>query len=82
MGDGQRREYGLVLCTDSFTLEEVVRLVNVLILRYNLKCTLHVNKKNYNRIYISRKSLSDLIIIIKPYIVPSMYYKLSIINNN
>ena len=53
--------------------------MNVLIIRYNLKCTLHKIGKGY-RIYISRKSMANLILIIKPYMDPSMYYKLGINN--
>lgn len=51
--------------------------MNVLIIKYNLKCTLHKssNKKVY-RIYISRKSLDKLKKIVKPYLIPSMLYKL------
>ena len=29
-------EYGLMLCTDSFTVQDIVRLMNVLIIRYNI----------------------------------------------
>lgn len=41
MGDGSRKNKGLLLCTDSFTIQEVVLLMNILIIKYNLKCTLH-----------------------------------------
>ena len=55
MGDGQRTESGLVLCTDSYTIKEVVFLVNVLIIRYNLICTIRENKIGKYRIYIRQK---------------------------
>lgn len=77
MGDGQRREYGLVLCTDSYTLQDVVRLVNVLIIRYNLICTLRENRPGQYRIYISHKSMSNLRGIVLPYFDDSMLYKLN-----
>ncbi len=76
MGDGQRRDEGLVLCTDSYTLQDVVRLINVLILRYNLICTLREPNKGQYRIYISHKSMSILRVIVLPYFVDSMLYKL------
>ena len=81
-GDGQRREYGLVICTDSFTLKDVVRLVNVLILRYKLICTIRENKSGQFRIYISSKSMSTLRSIVLPYFVDSMLYKLNVISKN
>lgn len=38
MGDGTGNSYkGLYLCTDSFTNYDVVRLMNVLLIRYNIK---------------------------------------------
>lgn len=80
MGDGTVKNQGLILCTDSYTLQDTVRLMNGLILRYELKCTLHKasNGKGY-RIYISRKSVGKVVEIVKPYLIPSMYYKVGII---
>lgn len=59
MGDGGLKSKGIYICTDSYT--HVVRLMNVLIIKYDLKCTLHEssNKSGY-RIYISIKSFSKL----------------------
>ncbi len=79
MGDGSYKSKGLVLCTDSFSLFEVVKLMNVLIIKYELKCTLHVEENRY-RIYISRTSMDKVVKIIKPYLIPSMYYKIGIAN--
>ena len=31
---------GLVLCTDSYTIQEVVKLMNVLKIKYNIICTI------------------------------------------
>lgn len=75
MGDGNYKSKGLSLCTDSFSIEDVVRLMNVLIIRYDLKCTLHKSNNNY-RIFISRNSMEKVVKIVKPYMIPSMYYKL------
>ncbi|RUS34417.1 homing endonuclease [Jimgerdemannia flammicorona] len=38
--DGSVQRHGLILCTDSFTIQEVVLLMNVLMVRYSLDCTL------------------------------------------
>ena len=53
MGDGVNyKGKGLGLATDSYTIQDTVRLMNVLIIRYNLKCSLHTRKKDQHRIYI------------------------------
>lgn len=80
MGDGTFKSKGISICTDSYTIQDVVRLMNVLILRYELKCTLHHktnNNKGY-RIYISRNSVAKVVKIVLPYLIPSMYYKVGI----
>jgi len=45
MGDGSVERHGLIICTDSYSIEDVIRLMNVLIIRYRLECTLRVRKK-------------------------------------
>lgn len=39
-GDGSAQRHGLIICTDSYTTPEVVRLINVLMIRYRLDCSL------------------------------------------
>lgn len=46
MGDGSSRSCELVLCTDSFTLSDVNLLLNVLMIKFNLECTLIQRDKN------------------------------------
>lgn len=83
MGDGYYLSNGIALCTDSYEVD-VIRLMNVLIIRYDLKCTLSRpaggrRQKNDNyRIYISRHSIEKVRTILKSHMVPSMYYKLGI----
>jgi len=77
MGDGSVSRHGLILCTDSYSLLDVVRLMNVLIIRYELVCTLHKKRENQYRIYISSKSIPRLQRIVGPYMHESMLYKLS-----
>lgn len=82
MGDGESRTSGLVLCTNSFTLQDVVRLMNVLIIRYRIQCVLRLkqqNKKTEYQIYIRQSSMPILRSIVTPYMHPSMYYKLKIV---
>lgn len=75
MGDGTANSNGLMLCTESYTVVDVVRLMNVLMIRYRLNCTLHNAVNDKPRIYIKHKSVKDLEAIISSYIVPSMEYK-------
>jgi len=75
-GDGSVSKKGLLLCTDSYSIEDVVRLVNVLIIRYNLICTIRLHRENQYRIYISERSLNSLKKLVLPYMVNSMKYKI------
>ena len=76
-GDGTNTGNGLRICTDSFTLHDCIKLINVLRIRYRLNATLHLYRGNY-RIYISKSSMPLLISIVFPYMTPSMYYKLGL----
>lgn len=77
MGDGTYRGGGIILCTDSYSLQDVVRWINVLIIRYRLNPAVHTDRGGY-RIYIPKNSMLILIPVVKPYRVPSMLYKLGI----
>ena len=67
MGDGTREPgYGVILCTDSFSLQDIVRLMNVLIIRYRLDCSLRKHGQ-FNRIYIRQRSMPLLRSIVTPY---------------
>lgn len=37
MGNGSARPHGLTICTNNYSLEDVVRLMNVLMIRYRLE---------------------------------------------
>lgn len=82
MGDGEARQSGLVLCTNSFPIKDVVRLMNVLIIRYGLDCILRLKKQNNKTeylIYIRQGSMPLLRTLVAPYLHPSMYYKLKLV---
>lgn len=76
MGDGSVQRSGLIICTDSYTLVDVVRLMNVLIVKYSLDCTMRRCRENQYRIYIGQNSMTLLIKIVSPYMYSSMLYKL------
>jgi hypothetical protein len=74
--DGKIDRSGLILCIDSYTLQEVIILINVLIIRYELICSIHRSRPGQYRIYISKKSMVNLSSIILPYMHSSMLYKI------
>ena len=77
MGDGGYvAKGGLHLCTHCFSVQEVVRLMNVFMVRYELICTLHQNKAGQYQIYISKKSMGKLRSIVRQHMEPSMLYKI------
>lgn len=78
MGDGSIQRHGLILCTDSYSVQDVVRIMNVLIIRYRLKCTLRYHRSTQSRIYISEQSMPLLRQIVKPYMCSSMLYKIKL----
>jgi hypothetical protein len=45
IGDGYNERGGLILCTDSYSLPDVISLMNVLQIRYRLVCTLRMHNK-------------------------------------
>ncbi len=40
MGDGSVERHGLILCTNSYSVQDLGRLMNVLMIRYGLECRL------------------------------------------
>ena len=79
MKDGSVSRHGLLLCTNSYSVQDVVQLINVLIIRYRLECNLRLQKQNNQigyRIYIQQSSMASLLNIVSPYMYPSMLYKL------
>ena len=76
MGDVSARPHGLIICTDSYSIQDIVRLINVLIIRYRLECTLRYVTPTQPRIYIRERSMHLLREIVKPHMCPSMLYKL------
>lgn len=94
MDDGsfsKHRNY-VIICTDSYSKEDVLRLILVLTNKFNLSyglitiaknknltTTLYEDQNNfYYRIRINKSSLPSLIKLVKPYFIPAMYYKLGL----
>lgn len=75
MSDGVSNQYGLTICTDCFTVQEVVTLINILIIRYNLNCSIHYLRGN-PRLYIKASSMENLRQLVLPRMIPFSQYKL------
>jgi len=80
MGDGNALTHGLIICTNSFVVEDVVRLMNVIMIRYRLNCKIREKRQSNNKIeymiLIRQDSMALLRTIVKPYMHSSMLYKL------
>jgi LAGLIDADG DNA endonuclease family len=81
MGDGAKKNKGIILCTDNFTFKEVIILMNILLLKFNIKSSIHL-EKNKPRIYVTYKELLRIWMALKPYIHESMLYKFGFIENS
>ena len=77
MQDGSRQaKQGINIATNNFSFQECTFLCNTLKDKYNLKCT--VVKSGFPgqwRISIWKESMTDLVAIVKPYIIDEMKYK-------
>jgi hypothetical protein len=77
MDDGYKSKKCLYICTESFSLNEIKILINILINKFNLECSYHKVTNGY-RIFIFSSSKANLIKLVKPYFIKEFYYKLNI----
>jgi len=75
MGDGAKKNKGITLCTDSFSFKEVIILMNILKIKYDINTSIHL-EKNKPRIYINRLELNKVLAEMKPFFTESMLYKI------
>ena len=78
MGDGywDTSNKTVVICTDNFTLQEVIMLINIFIIKFNINPSIHKEKNNF-RIYINEKDLKKIKQFIEPYFVDHFLYKIN-----
>ena len=86
MGDGAKLGKGIFLCTDSFSLTEVILLMNILKIKFDIDSTIHYRKSispidrktilYYPRIYINKSNLDKILLNIKPYFTKDFLYKI------
>lgn len=79
MDDGSAHNSGgCVLSTNSFTLSECEILQNAFFNKWGLVVSLHVQNTTQYRLYFGVKQMPFLTNLVRPYIVPTMLYKLHI----
>ena len=78
MDDGGRHGSGLHISVYAFTNEDVDKLIFTLQDKFNLKCSIHYNRKNKPCIYIFKESMDNLVKLVKPYFINDMLYKLGL----
>lgn len=78
MDDGSRQGSGLHLSVYAFNNEDVDKLMFTLQDKFNLRCSIHYNRDKKPRIYIFKESMCNLIILVKPYFIQDMLYKLGL----
>lgn len=66
---------GIVLNLQNFTCKELILLMNVFTIKFNIECRLHKSRNKYV-IYITKDSVKRIFNKIRPYIVDSMSYKI------
>jgi hypothetical protein len=73
--DGTKAYKDITLQTQSFSVKLVTFIVSVLIYKFNIKCSIHM-QRNQPTIYISSNSMKKIQNHILPYFCNSMKYKL------
>jgi hypothetical protein len=44
MVDGSAKSYDLILCTNSYSIQDIILLMNVLLIHYRLECSIHFKR--------------------------------------
>ncbi len=76
MDDGAADKNQLRINTQSFSLAENLWLIKFLQTKFGIKSTINVDRGKY-RLRIADSSMNLLKKLVTPYIIPSMFYKLS-----
>ena len=80
MDDGcKKNNYTLILSTDCFSKNSLKKLRKILKDKWNIRTRIKIkreNKKKYERLTIGSYDLVKFVNLIRPYIIPSMLYKI------
>ena len=75
------KDRGVKFATDSFTKQEVTKLESILNKKFGLVTTIHKEIRGgytYHSIYVKKESLLLFKEIVKPFLLPSMLYKIGL----
>lgn len=77
MDDGSKSRESARIATNNFTIDEIEKLCLILENKYNIKTSVQSNGKSKGHIlYIYKNSMENFSKIVKPFMLPSLYYKL------
>lgn len=78
MDDGSKLGKGAKIATNGYELSELKSIIIILKEKYNLEASYHKGAVNKGHtIYIRKKSMPIFVDLVKPYMLPSMLYKLA-----
>lgn len=75
MGNGSKKNKGTILCTDSFSFQEVVLLMNILRIKFDLETRIFL-EKGRPRIFIPEKELKKIRAQLVPFMIKEFLYKI------
>ena len=78
MDDGSRHGDGLHISVYAFSNLDVDKLMFTLQDKFKLKCSIHHNRDNKPRIYIFKESMDNLRLLVSPFFIKQMLYKLGL----
>jgi len=82
MGDGYFHNGVVLICSENYTKQEQELLIVALASKFGIKATLNKRISSSGsqsfRIRISKKSMDNLITLVKPFFTPEMFYKLGV----
>ena len=78
MDDGSYNRKALDISTYSFTLQEVQFLCSVIEKKFSIRMLYHQDRDKGYRMYANMAETKKLVDLIKPYIIPTMMYKIGI----
>jgi hypothetical protein len=80
MGDGSyiKASGRISFATHSFSINEIELLQNVLLAKYNINSNRYAANSSQYVIYIPRKDAINLAMLVYPYLIESMHYKIGL----
>jgi hypothetical protein len=77
MDDGSKSRESARIATNNFTIDEIEKLCLILENKYNIKASVQSSGKSKGHIlFIYKNSMENFSKIVKPFMLPSLYYKL------